>query len=162
MNSNKNIENLISSYKNSEDYYIQRIKYIQEFLNNHTFKVFDKTQRDIFSSTNYNCYGNGECFSNIPGTYDFIKIRNNCNCQLVKCPNFILCQHYIIPFKEANYYGLCYPCSVKYKLCGIGKGTLKIFKSHKCDYCNKIEICVEHPECNDKLCMDCFKINIKK
>lgn len=33
MNSNENIEKLISSYKRAEEYYIYRIKNIQEFLN---------------------------------------------------------------------------------------------------------------------------------
>lgn len=162
MNSNENIERLISSYKRAEEYYIYRIKNIQEFLNKHTFKVFDNTQSNIFSNKGYDCTGNGNCFSNIPGTYDYIKVRNNCNCQLVKCPNFILCQHYIIPFEHANYYGLCYPCSIEYKLCGKGKGVLKTFESHKCNYCNKIEVCIEHPKCDNKLCYNCFKINEAK
>ena len=63
MDSNENIEKLISSYKRAEEYYIQRIKYIQEFLNKHTFKVFDNTQNNIFSDTDYDCTGNGSCFS---------------------------------------------------------------------------------------------------
>ena len=152
------IKNLYLSYKNTVDYYKQRVEYIQDYLNKYTLSFFDETKQNIFNDKGYDCGGDGSCFTNIPGTYDLIKIRNNCDCQLVKCPNFILCQHFIIPFEEKNHYGLCYPCSIAYKLAGYGKGKLEIFETYECTSCKTNAKCIEQPQCEHILCMDCFRL----
>ena len=108
---------LLDENKKSNDnivkYYIQRLEYIQEYLNKHTFIVLDESKQDSYRDKDYDCNGNGNCFDNIPGTYDYIKIRSNCECQLVKCPNYTSCLHYIVPFEDKNYYGFCYPCGIE-------------------------------------------------
>jgi hypothetical protein len=106
----------------------------------------------------FKCNGKGECYTNIPGTYILYKFSNNCDCKLKKCPNFILCETYVSEGSLDEYYGLCYQCSIAYKLCGKGKGILQVFDSKQCTNCNKNTKCIEQSYCDHILCLECFNL----
>ena len=76
---------------------------------------------EIDEST-FECPGDGECFTNIPGTYVFYRDKKcTQNCELKKCPNYVLCKSLVPQTVLDDYFGLCYSCSLSYKPCDIGK-----------------------------------------
>ena len=120
--------------------------------------------KDYFRETklttddSFECDGNGSCYTNIPGTYICYKFSNNCDCQLHKCPNFIVCETYAPQQTLNDYYGLCYRCSIFYKPCGEGRGKLNVFDNMKCAYCEETKKCIEQAFCDDILCLQCFNL----
>ena len=137
-------------------YHQQQLEYIEDFFHQYTFCIRGRTDREDYKKII--CNNDGSCFTDIAGTYRFLKFRDDCSCKLEKCPNYILCRKYIIPNEEKNHYGLCYPCSVAYKLVGNGKGELKVFDNYKCSACQNILKSIEQPHCDHILCFDCFRI----
>ena len=135
------------SLKCSNEYDKYQLECVKTYFRENKIKI-DNT---------FQCDGTGRCYTNIPGTYIYYKFNNTCDCELKKCPNFILCETYVPEETLDCYYGLCYQCSIAYKLCGKGKGTLKVFENTKCAHCEKNTKCIEQSYCNDILCLECFK-----
>jgi hypothetical protein len=107
----------------------------------------------------FNCPGDGECFTNIPGTYVFYRDKRcTQNCILKKCPNHILCKSLVPQTILDDYFGLCYSCSLSYKPCDIGKGVLKTFDDTVCSSCRTRGTCIEQAFCDDNLCVSCFEL----
>jgi hypothetical protein len=138
-----------NSVKSSNEYNEYVLDCVKEYFMDKKIKINNK----------FKCSGNGECFDNIPGTYIFYKNKRcSKNCILKKCPNFILCKNYVSQDALDEYYGLCYHCSLAYKPCGKGKGTLKIFDDYNCVKCLEKTVCIEQPFCDHILCLQCFKL----
>ena len=106
----------------------------------------------------FECPGDGECFTNIPGTYVFYRDKCTQNCTLKKCPNYVLCKSLVPQTVLDDYFGLCYSCSLSYKPCDIGKGVLKTFDDAVCSKCRTRGSCIEQAFCDDKLCVSCFEL----
>lgn len=107
----------------------------------------------------FNCPGDGECFTNIPGTYVFYRDKRcTQNCILKKCPNHVLCKSLVPQTVLDDYFGLCYSCSLSYKPCDIGKGVLKTFDDAACAGCRTRGTCIEQAFCEHNLCISCFEL----
>jgi hypothetical protein len=134
-------------------------KYIEfQDINIELFKDFLRTPNKLVEK--YNCKNDslGKCFDNIPGTRFFYKRNSNCDCELIKCPNFILCKNEI-PKQELNdYFNSCYHCSLSYNICNKGKEKLKTYEDYDCLKCNEKKLSIEQPYCEHILCLECFKI----
>ena len=144
MSLRKKYEQLKCSY----EYNNTIISYVTNFLLDNTFTMIK----------DFKCNGLGECYDNIPGTYIYYKRSDKCDCKLKACPNFILCENYVPQITLDSYYGLCYHCSLAYKMCGIGRGKLEVFEDTLCINCNKITTCIQQAYCNHIICLECFKL----
>ena len=128
-----------------------------EFLLNCIKEYF--AENNPYKDWKIKCDGSGKCFTNIPGTYIFHKFMNcKCNCELLKCPNFILCQNFVPKIILDEYDGLCYHCSIAYKPSKKNKGKLEVFNNKKCEKCNCNAQCIEQPFCEHILCLECFRL----
>lgn len=104
------------------------------------------------------CNGRGECFAqNCVGVFDKLFDCEH-NCQLIKCPNFRICEKSLPQQFIDCYHGLCASCNVLFGPRRGGKGILEFKSNTECPICLE-EKCdsVSFPKCSHFVCIDCFK-----
>ena len=101
----------------------------------------------------------GNCLNQIDqNTYEPYE-GTNCEfkCMPVKCPNYIMCGSANPQCILDCHNGLCGTCDVMFGTWQGGKGVLETEEGLECPICLDTKTCISQPNCNHKICVDCFK-----
>ncbi len=107
-------------------------------------------------SENNNC--SGQCFEQFDHLLPFYVKKNlNCDCTLVKCPNYDICKSELPEYLIGCYRGYCLNCDMKRN----SNNDVNIF-TKKSEIKEECPVCLENNyiyklmECNHYLCGDCI------
>jgi len=104
------------------------------------------------------CEGEGSCLTQtFPGYEKMYECEFEC--KPVECPNYIVCGTVNPRWVFDCHSGFCFNCNLSYKM-GNWKGGKKIIKmdnKSECPICLDDKFCVNQPNCDHPLCIDCFK-----
>ena len=104
--------------------------------------------------SNILCNGDGSCLQQTDYRNGYKKnddISCEYNCQPIKCPNYLVCEHLEPQHILWCHKGICMsPCAISFK-------RLQFFENTECPICFETTICVKQVNCEHKTCIDCFK-----
>lgn len=102
------------------------------------------------------CKGDGSCLEQTTCKNGYKKYDNvSCehNCQPIKCPNYLVCEHLRPQWFLWCHRGVCgTPCGVSFN-----NTHLQFFENTECPICFETITCVKQINCEHKICIDCFK-----
>jgi hypothetical protein len=106
-----------------------------------------------------NCRGNGACFDHGDGPHGFIK-RAQCSCELISCPNKVLCGRAVPEWLCECFLNMCPTCGVMFGLPLGRQYVVKVVAEHmECPVCYEDDkVLIEFPaECGHGFCAGCTK-----
>jgi hypothetical protein len=102
------------------------------------------------------CKGDGSCLEQagfMNGYKKFDDVECNHNCQPIKCPNYLVCEHLEPQWLLWCHKGVCMsPCGVLFN-----NTQLQFTENKECPVCLEIKTCVKQLKCIHSICIDCFK-----
>lgn len=78
-------------------------------------------------------------------------------CVSVKCANFLVCDTILPKCITYVHKGTCMSCAYTFGKAPLWNGKLSFYESVECPICFEEKPGIKHPNCDHKVCIECFK-----